>query len=143
MQPIVVDTSVAIKWIVPDKEDHVIEAVAILQLLYVNQVKVVVPELFKYEMGNVFTKSKQLKHSQLTYALDILHELPLEYVSMDLSMARKTASLAQACNISFYDASFVALAHEKGIKLVTEDNQLYKKTARYGCVRLMDFDQLY
>ena len=87
-----------------------------------------VPRLWRYEMLNILAtmiKAKRLSRSdaESTYR-QLLDTLRVKEKDPDSS---SVLSLVERYGISGYDAHFVALARDLGVKLYTQDKELLKK----------------
>ena len=87
-----------------------------------------VPRLWRYEMLNILAtmiKAKRLSRSdaESTYR-QLLDTLRAKEKDPDPS---SVLSLVEQYGISGYDAHFVALARDLGVKLYTQDKELLKK----------------
>ena len=87
-----------------------------------------VPRLWRYEMLNILAtmiKAKRLSRSDAeTTFRQLLDTLRTNERDPDSS---SVLSLVEQCGISGYDAHFVALARDLGVKLYTQDRELLKK----------------
>lgn len=124
----VVDSSVFFKWYrQPGDEEYVPQAVSNLGGHLLGNFEIHVPDLLFYELGNILPfKETQVSHD----ALIILKEtfaLALQIHSIDLLLAEETFCFAQKYNITFYDASFVALSYLLPALFITADRELFRK----------------
>lgn len=122
MTKIVLDTSVIFKWLNVQNENLIDEAEKILDQLRKGRIKVYLPELSKYEVGNALWKRK-LSSAEVNFDLEIFYDYPLEFISLDLPLSKRTSEIALDNNITFYDASFIAVAEKLGANLVTENSK--------------------
>lgn len=122
MTKLILDSSVIFKWLNLQDEKLVEEAREILKKLQNNKIKIYVPELTKYEVGNALWKRK-LTLAETIFDLEIFYDFPLEFVSLDLPLSKRTSEIALENNITFYDASFIAVAEKLGANLVTENSK--------------------
>jgi predicted nucleic acid-binding protein len=126
MTPYVVDTSVVFKWYRQSgDEDYVSQAVSILEQHLQGSVEIHVPDLLFYELGNILRFKKSLVSKD---ALTILREtfaLALQIHSIDFLLADDAFRFATEHEITFYDASFVALSHLLQASFVTADKKLF------------------
>jgi predicted nucleic acid-binding protein len=83
--------------------------------------------LFYYEFGNLLLRKSRFDTRDLDRALRALLSLPIVPVSPTSSLLRRAAQLGREHDLSFYDASFVALAAELDCPLVTADERLVHK----------------
>lgn len=88
----------------------------------------VAPQLWRYELGNILWKTVRFGNLAADFAvecLDVASEL-LEESVVDLDW-QQTLEVAIEHNISYYDASYVALAQSRGLTLFTQDRKLVRK----------------
>jgi len=100
--------------------------------------KITVPSLLYYEIGNIllFGRSRP-PIDQAMNALTNLFSLPLEVIPPGLVDAETTLRLASARGLSYYDATYVALAEMLGCPLITADRRLAQRAGETGHVRLL------
>jgi predicted nucleic acid-binding protein len=135
----VLDASVAFKWLVPDSaEEDVSAAKALLVDHMEGRTKLIVPDLLYYEVGNIllFGRSRPPLEVALE-ALNDLFSMPLEVVSSSLESATATLQLASLRGLSYYDATYVALAEMLHCPLITADRRLAQRARATGHVRLL------
>lgn len=135
MTKLVLDSSVLIKWITSRREESVEKARDILLLCQNDKVKVLVPELVKFEIGNALWK-KQISLSEVSFDQELFYDFPIEFVSWDVDLAKKTTSIAIENKITYYDASFVALAEKYRAVLVT-DNPKHQKIKNNSSIKII------
>jgi predicted nucleic acid-binding protein len=132
---IIIDSSVALKWFFPE-EEHASEALKIKKDFAEKEITISIPILFFYEVGNVLKgsiKSSRVDSSKaktvyekFTYAEFII------YSSKELFQA--AFEKADSLDITFYDASYVALAEYLEIPFYTADRKLLQKAnGKYIC----------
>lgn len=77
-----------------------------------------------YEVGNILTRHSGLEAIQIGAALGLLEDIcgdPIELTSDDRHSA---ATLALEHKLTFYDASYAAIAHRTGRRLLSADGDL-------------------
>jgi predicted nucleic acid-binding protein len=120
---LVVDTSVAVKWYVPEPG-----AASAARLLGLGD-ELLAPDFLLAEFANVLWKKvarKELESSEAATILDaFLHTPPIE-LSPTLPILRPALELATAIRCSVYDALFLALAVAESGKFVTDDDKLIR-----------------
>ncbi len=136
---IVVDTSVIIKWLSQDKEKYLDKADGILKDAQKEKIILITPELAKYEIGNVLLFSKNLSPKQANIVFTKLYKLPLTFVTESTELANETFRLAYKLHITFYDASFTALAKQENAILVTDNIKHQGKDLSIKVVALQDY----
>jgi len=130
---------VAFKWLIPDSaEDNVQAAKALLVEHMEGRAKIIVPPLLYYEVGNIllFGRSRP-PVEQVVDALTDLFSIPLEVVAPTLVSGHATLRLASARGLSYYDATYVALAEMLDCSLITADRRLAQRARANGHVRLL------
>lgn len=118
---LVVDTSVIVKWLNQDNEDYIEQADRILKDAQLDKIIIIAPELARYEVGNALLLGKHLSIEQASIVLAQLYKLPITFVEDTAELAEKTFELAVQAEITYYDASFIALANQYDATLVTDN----------------------
>lgn len=121
MTLLIIDTSVALKWLNQDNEKYVNQADRILKTAKDGQVELLAPELIKYEIGNVLLYGKKITSQDVVYLLSIFYSLPITFITESEDLAKETYDLAFNLGITYYDASFMSLAKQYNATLVTEN----------------------
>ncbi len=127
MQKIVVDSSVILKWLYREDEPNLTQADMLLKDAVQNKLKLITTELAKYEVGNVLLVAKKLPKKKGGEALETLHTLPIEFIAQSEELSKETFTLGSTAEITFYDASFMALAKEQNADLVTDNPKHQQK----------------
>ena len=96
MTPYVVDSSIVFKWYrQPGDEDHVPQAVSILEHHLHGELEIHVPDLLFYELGNILRfKETLVSKDALTIVRDT-YALALQIHSIDLLLAQETFRFAR------------------------------------------------
>jgi predicted nucleic acid-binding protein len=134
-----VDASVAFKWLIPDEaEDDVSVAKALLVEHIEGKAQIIVPSLLYYEVANIllFGRSRPPIGQAIDF-LAVLYAIPLEVAPLTAVSADATLRLASLNGISFYDATYVALADMSNCPLITADRRLAERARATGNVRLL------
>jgi len=93
-------------------------------------------ELARYELGNILWKEHNL-HKRIN--IEELKQLILlikralnlmEFMGLECR-EEKVLSVAERLKVTFYDASYIVCAQEKGMPLTTEDENLISKAGNY------------
>ena len=132
---IVVDTSVLIKWIKTKNEDLVKEARRLLTDIERRPLEVHVPALLLYEVGNIFLLKTDFDVTGLNDALSKLEALPFTIAPPATPLLSRAARLGREFRLTFYDASFLALAVELNCPFITADRRLFDRTRTLSRVR--------
>ena len=132
---IVVDSSVLIKWIKTKDEQLLEEARRLLRQVETKPLDVHVPALLLYEIGNILLLKTDLDADGLNQAIDNLEALPFIVAPPATPLLKRAARAGKQFNLTFYDASFLALAIELDCPLVTADRPFFDRTRSLPRVR--------
>lgn len=122
-RPLVVDSSIALKWLKPQGEEHVAAAMALLDEHQSGATVLHAPGHLLLEVTNALW-SHRASTAQITRAIRLLHQLHIAFVEPDDDLLTRAAALAVDHRITAYDATFAALALRLGCELVTDDLRL-------------------
>lgn len=136
---LVVDSSVIIKWLSKDNENHLDFVDKILRDAQNDRVVLIAPELAKYEIGNVLLYSKKLTSKQGRIVLTQFYNLPIKFVSESEELAKQTYDLAFSLGVTYYDASFISLAKQYNATLVTDNIKDQGKASEVKVISLKDY----
>lgn len=142
MIPVVIDASVAIKWVI--EEEGTAQSLQLRQ-----RARLAAPELLIAECANVLWKKVRLKELDADEALlaaRLLQAASIEFVPTR-SLMEAATRIAIELDHPAYDALYVALAIERGCPFVTGDERLVRKlgTTRHRhlkvrTIRLVDVE---
>jgi predicted nucleic acid-binding protein len=132
---IVVDTSVLIKWFKTRGEEFLAEAGQLLEEIEHRHVEVHVPALLLYEVGNILLLKTRLGLAALEGAVERLEALPFVVAPPATPLLKRALHLGREFSLTFYDASFLALAVELDCPFVTADRRLFDHTHSLQRVR--------
>jgi predicted nucleic acid-binding protein len=94
-----------------------------------------VPALLLYEVGNILLLKTRSGAAGLDDAIDRLETLPFVVAPPATPLLRRAARLGRELGLTFYDASFVALAVELDCPYVTADRRLFDRARTLPRVR--------
>jgi len=138
----VVDASVMVKWLRSEKEELFEQADALLYDFQDEKVDLYAPELARHEVGNAFVKRKLLlpdaKSSLATY-----YNLPVNFVAETNEIAQRSYQIADALQITYYDASYLSLAESLDAVVVTENVKHLGKSTTVTVLPLSKYKRLY
>lgn len=136
---IIVDSSIAIKWYLPDEYDD--KASKIKSDFADGSILIAIPLLFFYEVSNIFrTTSRSLriaKGDAIRAYQDILLLNFMTYSSKELFKSALEKSLER--EITAYDASYIVLAEYLEVPFYTADEKLVKKAKSSLVKNLSDY----
>lgn len=120
MTEVVLDASVILKWFRVEGERHVEPARALRTAFESGRLIVLAPPLLQLEIVNVAGRRWRMPGASLVDLAVALEDLGFDLRKPELTLvARWTAQ-----GLTAYDAAYVALAEEEGIRLVTDDDHL-------------------
>jgi len=135
---IVPDASIILKWVLPrENEPYSKQAHAISQAFYDNEIDLIVPSLWVYEVGNVLAiKYPEVARALLAHLLNL--DIPVAHPSS--KQIELTTRLVVRHAVTFYDASYLALAVTTGALFVTADEKFLRKvTDEKFCQHIRDW----
>lgn len=132
---IVVDTSVLIKWFKRRDEELLREAEQLLEEIERRPVEVQVPALLLYDVGNILLLKTRLGLAALDDTVERIEALPFVVAPPATPLLKRALRLGRELSITFYDASFLALAVELECLFVTADQRLFEHARSLQGVR--------
>ena len=133
---IVLDASVALKWILGEEEGGE-EARLYKEGHITGKEPVAVPGLFFYEIANVLATKTRLNTKNAAEAFSLIWNFDLEVFSLGLDEFLEGIILSRQCEITLYDSAYVVLARKLGCPFVTSDRGLYEKVKRLKGLKLL------
>lgn len=132
---IVPDASVILKWVLDD-EDEVSTAAArdLLDRSFSDDLNLFVPQLWLYEVGNVLSRKQPAEAANLLLAL---RQLRMTEIRLDATAVERTCELTGNFGVSFYDASYLAVAEQQKAVLVTADGRFRRRLPADYPMRLL------
>ena len=124
---VVPDASIILKWVLPqESEPHSKQARAIGEAFCDNEIDLLVSSLWVYEVGNVLA----IKHPEVAQALLVhLANLQIPVVQPSPKLIELTTELVARYSVTFYDASYHALAVTMDALFVTADEKFLRKVS--------------
>jgi len=138
MNIFVIDASVIIKWIFPDrpKENHISQALNVLLCIKQGAIKVLQPPHWLAEAAAVITRF-QPKIAE--NAINLLHALEFP-ITDSIESYQIAYQLSKSTNHHLFDTLYHAVALSHGATFLTADETYYKKAHKKGFIlRLSDF----
>lgn len=129
---VVIDASAAACWLFKDEATPATDAL----LARVRSAGGVVPALWKWEMANLLTAGVRRARITVADAAGHLADLALLPITIDTEAPnrawRETFLLAQAHNLTAYDAAYLELAQRTGLELASKDADLLAAASALG-----------
>ena len=136
MKNIVIDSSVVLKWYLPD-EEHCEKALDILEAHVHGKLCLQAPALLEFEVANALVVAKRrgrVDDSAIMKALEGFTELDIELYPI-WPLFGRVLHYTHRYGITAYDAAYVALAEELKTHVVTADRRLFNSTRKLKLVR--------
>ena len=133
MNLVVLDASVAAKWLVWAGEPLETEALSLLDLRNQGQLEFIVPDLFWLEIGSILCKAVQrgrCNEEAARKSIPALQHYDLTTEPAE-SLLESAFTIARQYNCSFYGSIYVALAVSRQATLITADEKLANATAAH------------
>ena len=133
---IVLDSSVALKWIFADEEgaEH---AKRVRDDHVTGKNEISVPSLFFYEIANVLATKVKLSAEEALEAFELISAFELSVHELDTSEYLEAVTIAMKLKISVYDSSYHVLASRLGCRFLTSDRKFWEKAKGMGVVELL------
>jgi predicted nucleic acid-binding protein len=135
--PLVVDSSVAYKWLSHVDEDHVEEALSLLAEHRAGVLLLVAPSLLHVELANALVGSRHVSQEAALEIIEGLEALHVELIPGTPARLRAAALLSYHHQLSIYDALFLQLAEELDCPLVTADRKAFAGVDSPAEIRLL------
>lgn len=124
-EPIVVDSSVAFKWLSALGENRVDQAVELLHQHLTGEAILIAPSSLPWEVANALRWKKRLAPSEVIEIIGHLEAIDIHLVDVTYSRLRSATELAYRHDLTVYDALFLELAQEFDCPLVTADHRAF------------------
>ena len=140
MKKFVLDSCVFIKLFLPEEEDSK-KALRLMDTIIDEQIEVLVPRLFYYEIFGI-SKKMGIPSADVWSILQDYEISLLSYVNEDRKTTKKTIEICETGNTKsgfphFYDSSYHALAILNNCDFITADRRHYEKTKGLGNIKLL------
>lgn len=126
MEQLVIDASVVLKWYLDD-EEHGKKAMGLLSRYVSNELDIFAPSLLEYEVMNgliIAQKRGRIEEEKVRIAIGGFMDLGIKLRNLSQNY-HKVLHYCKTYNCSAYDASYMVIADEEGIAMVTSDGGLY------------------
>jgi len=137
MRSYVIDASVIVKWVMGDREEPDQEkATRLLTSWAEGKDDLWAPTLWEYEVANFLGREFA---PEAKSKMEILRKLGIRGIALTDAMIERCFLWMKTKNVSFYDAAYLAAAHEVGAVLVTADAKFVRKMDSHEpMIRLKD-----
>ena len=130
MEIFIPDASVILKWTIGlESERDQEEAINILNAWVAGKIEIVLPELWAFEVGNFLGR---VVPDLALEKMEVLLDFRFKTRELDLEICKLVFELMKNLSVSFYDASYHALAKRIGGVFITADNRYCDKAKIVG-----------
>lgn len=133
---IVVDASVAFKWLKHRDETHRKQAMALLERHVLDQIRITVPDFLFLEIANALVTKTSTRAKTVQKDLHTLFDSDLEIYRISKEDIMKSAFLANRKKTSVYDMIYAVIAKKLKVTLVTADQKFLAST-KFRHVKLL------
>ena len=128
MADYVVDASVILKWVLGDREEpDQGPAVGLLTRWAEGKDDLRAPALWEYEVANFLGRELP---DEAEGKMEMLRRLEIKSVALTDTIIKRCFQWMKTKKVTFYDASYLAVAVETGAVLVTADEKFAKKMGK-------------
>jgi len=125
MKKYIVDASVILKWVLEkEKEPDHDKAIGLLHAWGSGEVGIAAPGLWTYEVANILGRALPDEASQ---KMKLLLDLKMNVIDCSEQMIRQCLAWMKGCQVTFYDAAYLAAAYEIDAVLLTTDDKFREK----------------
>lgn len=125
MKKYIVDASVILKWVLEkEKEPDHDKAIGLLHAWVSGEVGISAPGLWTYEVANILGRALPDEASQ---KMKLLLDLQINVIDCSEQMIRQCLVWMKECQVTFYDAAYLAAAYEIDAVLLTSDDKFREK----------------
>jgi len=138
MRFVTIDSSVAVKWIFPERlhEQHMTHALQLLKLIEHESIKIIQPVHWLVEVAAVVVRIQPQISKRTIQFLEAM-KFP---IADEIEIYHIACELAERFNHHLFDTLYHAVAIYKNAQFITADEKYYKKTHKQGhVIRLADF----
>ena len=118
----VVDASVVVKWFI--EEEYTTQALKLRDMFANGKIILIGPSLLNFEILNALKYSRIYNKNELKELAVAIGKYGFELHELIGNYSELTAEIAEARDLSIYDASYIALAELNDIDLFSADNKI-------------------
>lgn len=135
MERYVIDASVILKWVLGEEQetDQSI-ALKLLDNWAAGMAELVAPSLWQYEAGSFLGRELQ---GEAREKMTLLLDLGIHSVDLSNTIIERCFTWMEQHAVTFYDASYLAVAFEIQGTLVTADEKFCRKMGKVGRISLL------
>jgi len=135
---IVLDASIGVKWFRYENESNTDLANKLLQQQFQNEIEIIVPDLFFFEIINTLLSKKYLNVDDIYSASESLHLMNMKVVFPNKKIIDTSINIADRIKLTFYDSLYISVAISEQALLLTEDKEILKYSDKFKFIGSLD-----
>lgn len=135
---IVLDASIGVKWFRYENESNTDLANKLLQQQFQNEIEIIVPDLFFFEIINTLLSKKYLNVDDIYSASESLHLMNMKVIFSNKKIIDTSINIADRTKLTFYDSLYISVAISEHALLLTEDKEILKYSDKFKFIRSLD-----
>jgi len=127
----VIDASVVAKCFI--EEDYSDKALEVINAHVGRRLSLSAPSLIVYELGNIFWRHPRITAEKAYEFIEKFIDLQISLLDVwsDAELLKNACAISKNRNLTFYDASYLAMVERDGAKLITADEYLRNKMPNF------------
>jgi predicted nucleic acid-binding protein len=135
---IVLDASIGVKWFRYENESNTDLANKLLQQQFQNEIEIIVPDLFFFEIINTLLSKKYLNVDDIYSASESLHLMNMKVIFSNKKIIDTSINIADRTKLTFYDSLYISVAISEQALLLTEDKEILKYSDKFKFIGSLD-----
>lgn len=135
---IVLDASIGVKWFKYENESNTSLTNKLLQQQFQNEIEIIVPDIFFFEIINTLLSKKYLNVDDIYSASESLHLMNMKVISPNKKIIDTSISIVGRTKLTFYDSLYISVAISEQALLLTEDKEILKYSDKFKFIRSLD-----
>jgi len=115
------------------EEDYSDKALEVMNAHVDRRLSLSAPSLIVFELGNIFWRHPRIRAEKACEFIEKFLDLQIGLVDVwsDVELLKKACAISKNRNLTFYDASYLAMVEKDGTKLVTADEYMRNKEPEF------------
>ena len=140
---IVLDASIGVKWFRYENESNTDLANKLLQQQFQNEIEIIVPDLFFFEIINTLLSKKYLNVDDIYSASESLHLMNMKVIFPNKKIIDTSINIVDRTKLTLYDSLYISVAISEQALLLTEDKEILKYSDKFKFIGSLDEFQNY
>ena len=132
---IVLDASIGVKWFKYEDEKNLDLAVELQKKHLQNEIEIIVPDLFFFEIMNTLLNKKYFSVVDIHSASESLHRMNMMVICLDKEIINSAINISDKTKLTFYDSLYIAVAISEKALLLTEDREILQNKNIYDFIK--------